>query len=253
MYLAFTNPHAGGIGTTDETGEPVPSPDPYGSESWPTVEIDFAAMITRMDGYIGNIFALLKQLQIDQETIVLFASDNGAHNEGGHSYLFFDSSGPLRGFKRSMYDGGIRAPLVAWWPGKIPAGRVDNTSYFAFWDLMPTFGDIAGLAPTQMPSNIDGVSRLGTLLGQTQQNPDYLYFEFCCNLNFTSAVRSGDWKGVRWCLDCPIELYNVTEDIGEQNNVASEFPSVVSSLTTIFTEAHVESKIFPSNPCNAGC
>jgi arylsulfatase A-like enzyme len=253
MYIAFTTPHAGGTGTTDETGEPVPSPEPYQNEQWPTVEIDFAAMITRMDGYVGNIFALLKKLQIDQETFVLFASDNGAHNEGGHSYLYFDSSGPLRGFKRSMYDGGIRAPLLAWWPGHVPAGRVDTESYFAAWDLMPTFAELAGIPQSQWPSNIDGMSRLDTLLGNPQPNPDYLYFEFCCNGNFTTAVRSGDWKGVKWCLNCPIELFNVTADIGEQHNVASLLPSVVSTLATIFTKAHTESTTFPSNPCNPGC
>jgi len=182
-----------------------------------------------------------------------FTSDNGAHNEGGHSYEFFDSSGPLRGFKRSMYDGGIRTPMIVRWPGVVQPGKVDNTSVWAFWDIFPTLTDIAGVPSSELPKNLDGVSKLPTILGKNQPPPEYLYWEFCCNRDFRHAVRVGDWKGVKWTLNATLELYNIVTDQGEQINVAAQYPNVVKQLETVMKEAHVESTNYPSNPCNAGC
>jgi len=253
LYLAFTIPHAGGIGTTDETAEPVPSSEPYTNQTWPAVEKDFAAMITRMDKDIGNLFQLLVTLGIDNKTVVFFASDNGAHNEGGHNHQFFDSSGPLRGFKRSMYDGGIRAPMIVRWPNVVPKGKVDNDSIWAFWDVFPTLTEIAGIPANNLPPGLDGTSRLPTILGRQQPQPEYLYWEFCCNSNFTTAIRVNEWKGVKWSLNGPLELYNLTSDVGEGNNVASKNPAVVDKLNSLLKQAHVESTEFPSNPCIAGC
>jgi len=183
--------------------------------------------------------------------LYFFASDNGAHNEGGHSYLFFDSSGPLRGFKRSMYDGGIRTPMMVRWPNMVSANVVSQKMW-SFWDFLPTAAEIAGLQ-SLVPSNIDGVSRLPTILGKNQAAPSYFYFEFCCDGNFRRAIRQGDWKGVEWSLNGAFELYNFTTDIGEQNNIARNNPTVVAHLKQLMTEAHVESTLYPSDPCNPGC
>eukprot|EP01121_Diplochlamys_sp_Union-15-3_P015289 TRINITY_DN5026_c0_g1_i2.p1 TRINITY_DN5026_c0_g1~~TRINITY_DN5026_c0_g1_i2.p1 ORF type:complete len:352 (-),score=53.97 TRINITY_DN5026_c0_g1_i2:27-1082(-) len=128
LYLAFTVPHAGGWKDTEESGAPVPTDLDYANKSWPIVEKDHAASITLQDKDISLILDVLKKKGFEDNTIVFFASDNGAHNEGGHSYLFFNSSGPLRGFKRSLYEGGIRTPSMVRWPGKIKPGSVSNLS-----------------------------------------------------------------------------------------------------------------------------
>lgn len=253
LYLAFTIPHAGGKGTRTQTGEPVPDPGPYEFEKWPTVEIDFASMLTRLDASVGSIFSLLSNLGIDEDTIVFFASDNGAHEEGGHSYLYFNSSGPLQGCKRSLFDGGIRVPMIVRWPGVVPANRTDDSSVWAFWDVMPTLADAAGIPESELPSNLDGVSKLPTILGQSQDPSKYLYWEFCCNQNFRQAVRLGDWKGIKWSLSSTLQLYNLTADIGEQNDLASQNPTVVASILDIMQSAHVEDPKFPSDPCLPGC
>jgi len=144
LYEAFTVPHAGGWGkspTSPESGAPVPSDGQYASHTdWPEVERDHAAVITYLDGYVGDLLALLKKLQIEEKTLVFFASDNGAHLEGGHSYHFFNSTGGLLGHKRSLYEGGMRSPTMARWPGTITPGVSDFA--WAFWDFMPTVAEL---------------------------------------------------------------------------------------------------------------
>jgi arylsulfatase A-like enzyme len=177
LYEAFTVPHAGGWGkspNTPESGAPVPSDGEYAVHTdWPDVERDHAAVITYLDAYVGDLMTLLKKLSIEDKTLVFFASDNGAHLEGGHSYHFFNSTGGLLGHKRSLYEGGMRSPTMARWPGTITPGVSDFA--WAFWDFMPTVAELAG-ATGDIPKDIDGISIVPTLMGKTQPDKDYLYW-----------------------------------------------------------------------------
>ena len=168
---------------TRETGMEVPGYGPYAEENWPNTEKGFAAMVTRMDRDIGRIMTKLKELGIDKDTIVVFSSDNGPHREGGHDPEFFGSRGGLRGIKRDLYEGGIRVPAIARWPGQIQAGAVSGHPW-AFWDFLPTAAELAG---TTTPGNIDGTSIVPTLLGKEQSEPGYLYWEFCPWRQFPSG------------------------------------------------------------------
>ncbi|HOV78406.1 MAG TPA: sulfatase-like hydrolase/transferase, partial [Sedimentisphaerales bacterium] len=216
---------------------------PYANRDWPNPQKGHAAMITRMDRDIGRLFDRLKALGLDEKTLVLFSSDNGPHKEGGADPSFFDSNGGLRGIKRDLYEGGIRVPLIARWPGRIAAGSgSDHVS--AFWDVLPTCCELAGV-PT--PKETDGISFLPTLLGQPQRQREhpYLYWEFH-EQGKKQAVRMGQWKGVRLNVtkdpQGPIELYNLAEDPGEQNNVASRYPEVVARIETILVAARTPSQ-----------
>lgn len=241
LYLALTIPHANNESKPD--GMEVPSYGPYANRDWLNPQKGHAAMITRMDRDIGRLFQRLKALSLDEKTLVLFSSDNGPHQEGGADPAFFDSSGDLRGIKRDLYEGGIRVPLIARWPGRIAAGSgSDHVS--AFWDLLPTCCELAGV-PT--PKEADGISFLPTLLGQPQRQRQhlYLYWEFH-EQGKKQAVRMGQWKGVRLNVakapQGPIELYNLAEDPGEQNNVASRNPEVVARIVTILASARTPSQ-----------
>ncbi len=203
----------------------------------------FAAMVAKLDEDVGRITDLLKELGLDDNTLVIFTSDNGPHLEGGHDPRFFDSNGPLRGFKRDLYEGGIRVPMIARWPAKIkPAGVTHHVS--AFWDVLPTFCEIAGVEP---PKGIDGISFLPTLAGRKQPQHEYLYWEFHAR-GGKQAVRMGMWKAVRLRRkrkpDGPIELYDLEKDLGEKNNIADEHPDIVEKIDEIMTSARTESKIW---------
>jgi arylsulfatase A-like enzyme len=197
-------------------------------------------MVTRMDRDIGRLVALLKELDLDQHTILFFSSDNGPHREGGHDPNFFRSAGPLRGIKRDLYEGGIRVPMIVRWPGHVPAGRI-SPYVWAFWDFLPTAAELAGVTP---PDRLDGLSVVPELLGRPQRERDYLYWEFY-ERGFQQAVRMGDWKGIRRRPDGPIELYHLPSDLGERYNVADEHPEVVRRIADIMRAAHVDSPEFP--------
>jgi len=242
LYLPFTIPHANNErGRTTGDGMEVPDYGAYGEENWPNTEKGFAAMVTRMDRDIGCIMAKLKELEIDDDTIVIFSSDNGPHREGGHDPEFFGSRGGLRGIKRDLYDGGIRVPTIARWPGHIHAGTVSDHPW-AFWDLLPTAAELAGVAS---PKDIDGTSIVPTLLGKEQPGPEYLYWEFARASVFHQAVRQGSWKAVRHGLDNPIELYNLEADQSESNDVSGQHPELVQQMTEILSRARTESEEFP--------
>jgi arylsulfatase A-like enzyme len=241
IYLTYTIPHANNErGGFNGNGMDVPSDEPYTRESWPQVEKNFAAMITRMDGDIGRIMALLKQRGMDDNTLVVFTSDNGAHQEGGHDPKFFSSSGPLRGIKRDLYEGGIRIPYITRWPGRIPAGRVSDWP-LAFWDFLPTAAELAGVAA---PQGIDGISMVPALTGGRQPQHEYFYWEFY-ERGFQQAVRMGNWKGVKPKMSGPVELYDLEIDIGEKNDVAARNPGVVKKIESIMASAHVDNPNFP--------
>jgi len=184
----------------------------------------------------------LKDLGIDENTVVMFASDNGPHVEGGNDPEFFDSNSIYKGVKRSLYDGGIRTPFIVKWPNKVQKGSVSN-HISAFWDLMPTLCEIAGI---ESPENINGISLLPELLQKNQKQHEYLYWEFHGG-NYKQAIRQGDWKAVRTKIkteDTPIELYNLKEDPSEENNIALLNVEKVNEMKLLFDEAHETSSVF---------
>jgi len=200
----------------------------------------YAAMISRLDREVGRLMALLKDLGLDERTLVLFSSDNGATIDvGGADTDFFASNAPLRGKKTMVYEGGIRVPLIARWPGRIKPGRV-NGHLCAFEDYLPTFCEAAGVAP---PVGVDGVSFLPTLLGEEkrQARREYLYWEF----QGRQAVRRGDWKGIRDTRKGTLELYNLAADAGESSDLAAKEPAVVREIAEIMRAARTESELFP--------
>lgn len=205
----------------------------------------YAAMVTRMDRSVGRILDRLKELDLDERTLVIFSSDNGPTIEvGGADSSFFASAGPLRGLKGSLYEGGICVPGIARWPGKINAGRVSDLPV-AFCDVLPTLCAVAGAEP---PKDIDGVSFLPTLLekGEQVKHP-FLYWEYPAG-GGQQAVRMGDWKGVRQELqkgDTTIQLYNLADDVGERQDVAGQHPDVVARIAKVMKEQHVPSELFP--------
>jgi arylsulfatase A-like enzyme len=222
LYLPFTIPHANN--EAGNKGMEVPSFGQYADRDWPEPQKGHAAMITRMDGDIGKLMALLKRLDIDKNTIVMFSSDNGPH-------AFFKASGPLRGYKRALYEGGIRVPMIARWPGKIRAGS-KSSHISAFWDLLPTCCELAG---SDIPDDIDGISMVPTFLSRRRQQKKHeaLYWEFH-EQGKKQAVRMGKWKGVRLNVAKnpagPIELYDLKNDIGEKNNVADRNPEIAVKI-----------------------
>lgn len=240
LYLAYTIPHAFNEGG-DEDGMPVPSAYPYSDESWPTPDKNFAAMITRMDRDIGKLFNLLAELGIDDNTLVFFTSDNGPHAEGGHDAGYFHSSGPLRGIKRELYEGGIRVPMVARWPGTIKPGLVSGQPW-AFWDVLPTLADVAG---EKAPDGIQGISMLPSVVGRKQNKQhEFLYWE-SFEGDFNQAIRMGNWKAVRHKLDGPIELYDLGTDLGETKDIAARHPNVIAKMRGLFKTARTDSELWP--------
>jgi arylsulfatase A-like enzyme len=215
---------------------------PY--ESQPEAHAAFAAMVTELDDYVGSLLKKLKELGLDKNTIVIFASDNGPHLEAGADPDYFDSNGPLRGYKRDLYEGGIRTPMMVKWPDMIKPGSKSN-HISAFWDIMPTIAEISGIT---VPGKIDGISFLPTLLGKTQKQHGYLYWEFH-EQGGKMAVRMGDWKLVKINIDKipqgEPELYDLATDPGETKNIASSNPEMVNKLELMMKQSHVSSKDFP--------
>jgi arylsulfatase A-like enzyme len=204
----------------------------------------FAAMVTLLDEQVGQIIDKVDDLGIAENTLIIFSSDNGPHLEGGADPEYFGSNGPLRGYKRDLYEGGIRVPTLAYWPSQItPNSKSDHIS--AFWDFFPTAIEIAGLDYNS--SKIDGISFLPELKGKDQKKHPYLYWEFL-ERGGKQAVRMNQWKAVRMNMsknpDSPIELYNVHQDIGEQKNLAVQYPEVLKQISRIMNKEHVSSKIF---------
>ena len=201
----------------------------------------FAGMVTRLDWEVGQIMAELKALGIDGNTLVIFTSDNGAHSAGGHSSANFNSSGGLRGEKRDLYEGGVRVPTVARWPGRIaPGTRSDHIS--AFWDFLPTAAELAGVS--DLPDGIDGISFLPTLLGEPdrQKTHDYLYWEFYEQNGKRAALFGDDIKAVQLNVaitpDGPVEIYDLKRDPAETTDIAGDHPERVQRAREIFEEAH---------------
>lgn len=244
LYLAYTLPHANNE-LTRKTGNgmEVPSDAPYTREPWTPQQRNYAAMVTHLDADVGELFRLLKEMDIDEETVVIFTSDNGpqGQDEGGYDQTLFDSNGPFRGLKRELYEGGIRVPLLVRWPGRVRAG---TTSAFSatLCDLLPT---AAALAGARVSSATDGVSLLPLLLGGRAPRRESLYWEFHEG-GFAQAVRMGSWKAVRKGTDGAVELYDLKTDIGETRDVSARHPALVRRAEEIMRREHVESEDWPA-------
>lgn len=250
VFLPVTIPHAA-MHATEEYAEPFRKKffqfeQKTGKYAGTTVSnpiAAFAGMMTQVDDHVGQVLKLLEELDLDDNTLVMLSSDNGPHMEGGHDPKFFDSNGPLKGHKRDLYEGGVRAPLLARWPGKIKAG-VESKMISAHWDMLPTFCELGG---AKTPEGIDGISMVNELFGKSQQQHEYLYWEFY-ERGGKRAARFGDWKAVQLNINknenAPIELYYLPEDIGEENDVAADNADKVAEAKSIFTDAHTPSEFW---------
>jgi choline-sulfatase len=241
LYFAPTLPHANNErGNAEGNGMEVPDDAPYTDRPWPQAQKNHAAMITRLDSAVGQVLKKLADLGLEEETIVVFSSDNGPHKEGGADPKFFGSSGPWRGHKRDLTDGGIRVPFIVRWPGKVAA---DSTSDQVVWfaDFLPTAAEFAG---AKAEAAGDGMSLVPTLRRSGKPMDRTLYWEFHEG-GFKQAVRMGDWKGIRLKPEAPLELYNVAADPGEVTNVAPAHPQVVEEIESYLKTARTESAEFP--------
>ena len=255
LYLAVTIPHANNeLGRETGNGMEVPGDEPYSDRDWPQPQKNHAAMITRLDRTVGRLMERIKQLGIDEQTIVFFTSDNGPHAEGGAHPDFFNSSGPLRGWKRDLYEGGIRVPLLVRWLGHITPGAT-NDEPFAFWDFLPT---AAALAGTETPAGLDGISMLPALSGSSgvadtsrDEAARFLYWEFH-ERGYQQAVRHGKWKAVRKAAGAPLELFDLSRDIGEETDIAADHTDVVARIEDYLKTARSESDHWPRKQRSRG-
>ncbi len=240
LYLPFNVPHTNNEGGSyrDYHGMEVDDYGPFADEPWPDVEKGFAMQIRYMDETVGRINNTLEELGIEDNTLVIFTSDNGPHNEGGHSYEFFNSNGELRGLKRDLYEGGIRVPFIAKWPNRITPG-IQSDHISAFWDYLPTFCEIVGV-PVSIDT--DGISFLPALMGEdhNQETHEYLYWEFY-EQGGKQAVRKDNWKLVRLNIRTsnPVsELYDLNTDIQERHDLSHKYPEIVNQLESFMEQAH---------------
>jgi len=216
----------------------------YCSQVYP--HATFAAMVYRYDVYVGQIVAKLKELGLYDNTLIIFTSDNGPHREGGADPEFFNSNGIYRGIKRDLYEGGIRVPMIAAWPGQIEEGTISHQPC-AFWDMMPTFAEVIH---TKKAPECDGISILPTLKGEKgQKQHDYFYFEFH-EMNGRQAIIRGNWKLI--LLDIQkspkYELYNIAADPSEVHNMIDRNPEKFAELKTLMEQVHTKDTNWPLLP-----
>jgi arylsulfatase A-like enzyme len=267
LYVPFTIPHASLEAPDsalaeyrDAQGRSVFPETPFpgaGYSPQPTPHAAYAAMVSRMDRDVGRILQKLEELGLAENTIVLFTSDNGPSIEGGSDPEFFDGNGPFRGHKRDLYEGGIREPMIAWGPGRIPAGRVSELVW-AMWDLFPTLASLSGADPKRLevPGGLDGLDMTAALTGRGEApRHEYLYWEFH-EEGGKQAVREGRWKAVRLNAakdpEAPLELYDLESDPGEARNLARAHPEIVERMSGIMKRAHTPSALFPDLDRSAG-
>jgi arylsulfatase A len=257
MYLSLTVPHAELLLpemhlkpylTADgrsifEPEKAWPDGQHYGPQPFPKAA--YAGMVSSLDHYVGLVLDQLAESALEENTLVLFATDNGTHVEGGRTLddvAFFKSSGPFKGTKRDMYEGGIRTPFLAQWKGRIDGGTTTD-HIGAFWDVLPTLAELAGAKPS---ASTDGISFVPTLLRKKKQpQHPFLYWEFY-ERGFDQAVRKGKWKAVKFSRNQDtIELYDLDKDPGETTDLAKRHPDVREEMRAIFEKAHTKSDIFP--------
>lgn len=250
LFLSLTLPHANNERSRAlGDGQEVPSYGTYADTPWPDATKGQAAMITRMDTGVGRLMARLRALGLDDNTVVIFSSDNGPHREGGPNYTpeFFKASGPLRGIKRDLTEGGIRVPFIVRWPGRTMPGTVSpHVGYFG--DLLATFAELAA-APVNVPH--DGISLVPVLQGKDDQQArhDHLYWEFYENTFKQAVVLEGRWKGIRSLRDdATMEIYDLSKDLGETRNLAPTQPERVHQLAKLMDDAHVPNRYWSFSP-----
>lgn len=255
LYLALTIPHANNeAGRLDGGGDPgiasleadlghhrervgmeIPDAGQYQGQDWPGPQKGTAAMISHLDEGVGQVFAALRRLGVDERTVVFFSSDNGPHAEGGNDPFFFDSNGPLQGYKRSLHDGGIRVPTIVRWPERVRAGSVSEFPWY-FADFLPTVADIVGF---DVPEGVDGTSILPALLETGLSGEDrFLYWGGTAGR--AEAVRWGRWKAVRESPDQPLELFDLSSDTGEERDVSAEHEEIVGEILAYLASAVTE-------------
>jgi arylsulfatase A-like enzyme len=242
LYWSMVVPHANNERTRAlKDGAEVPDYGPYADRDWPNPDKGQAAMITRLDGYVGRLLDALKQHGLAEKTLVIFTSDNGPHNESNHSIARFRPAGPLSGIKRSLTDGGIRVPMIAWWPSRVKAGgESGHVGYFGDW--MATAAELAG---TAMPKGCDSLSIVPTLLASEREQPkhEFLYWEFHEGGFRQAALYQGRWKGIRQGgPDAPVVLYDLERDVAEKTNVAGNHPDVAKKIGDYLKAARSESR-----------
>ena len=249
LYLSLVVPHANNERSRElGDGQEVPSYGDYADQAWPDVQKGQAAMITRMDAGIGELAAHLKKLRLDENTLIMFSSDNGPHREGGplQNPDFFAASGPLTGLKRSLTEGGIRVPFIAHWPGKIRAGGVSgHVGYFG--DMMATFAELSGAT---LPPRLNSVSLVPELTGRGKQpGHAYLYWEFF-ERGFSQAVLvGGRWKGIRLLSpSAPIQLFDLENDLGEKNDLAAQQPERVAEIAGLMRTGREDNEYWKAPP-----
>jgi len=241
LYWSLVVPHAHNAlkGKPPLGGAEVPDLGPYADKDWPGPDKGHAAMITRLDSYVGRMLDELKKLGIADNTLVIFTSDNGPHNESGHNIERFNPSGPFTGIKRSLTDGGIRVPFIAWWPGKIRPAETTQTGYFG--DFMATAAELSGAS---LPADRDSISLVPTLFAQgNQKSHKFLYWEFHEGGFKQAALYQGRWKGIR--RDGKFFLYDQENDTAEKNNVAETNPAIVEKIETYLKTARSENPDWP--------
>ncbi len=250
LYLTPTIPHAdlivpeGELGEYDGMFDEKPFINKAKNGSGYTTQMKpratYAAMVSRLDRDVSRIMNLLRSKGIEDNTIVIFTSDNGVHREGGHNPDYFDSNGPFRGIKRDLYDGGIHTPFIVYWPSVIKPGSTTE-HIAAFWDFMPTMCELLGVEP---PQDIDGISYLPTLTGKGKQKThDYLYYEFHEKEGRKCIIKDG-WKLVQLRVNVPdktyFELYNMSNDLEEERNVIEEYPELAEELRILMEKARTD-------------
>lgn len=245
LYWSMVIPHANNERNSKlGDGANVPDYGPYETKDWPNPDKGQAAMITRMDSYIGRLMDHLELLGIAENTLVIFTSDNGPHNESSHNLDRFDPNGPYSGIKRSLKDGGIRVPFIAWWPGTVEPGVTDHAGYFADW--LPTAAELAG---TTFDSETDGISIAPLLKGKKrkQESHEFMYWEFS-ERGFSQAVLyDGRWKGHRsGAPDAPIRLYDVDNDPAEEKELSGKYPEIVEEIDSYLKSARTPDKNWPA-------
>ena len=237
LFCAWTVPH-GPYGLYN-----VPNVDKYKDTGWKDGEKVYATLVDRLDSDVGRVLALLKELNMERDTLVLFASDNGPGGGPANNARFGSQMG-LREVKGTLREGGIRVPMMARWPGKVPAGKVSDYPT-AFWDFLPTAAEFAG---TVAPAGIDGLSIVPAMLGRKQKARPYLYWEILTPQKLTRAVRMGEWKAFQAAVGAPVELYHLPTDPAEAKDVAAANPAVVKKVEQILASARTEAATPPTDP-----
>ena len=252
LFWSLITPHANNEATrATGNGQEIPDEGDFRDRDWPSADRGFAATVARLDADVGRLLALLDRKGLATNTLVVFTSDNGPHQEGGNRPDFFDANGPLNGLKRSLTDGGIRVPALARWPGKIAAGR-DCATPVWFADLLPTFADLAGATLPSLP--LDGRSLRPEILGsEAPAAPRTFHWEFHEGGFSQAVLMDGRWKAIRLKrLDAPITLFDLATDVGESIDLATARPDLVARARDAFTTLRADSPDWPIREAKAG-